>query len=68
MKRLIVTSLLVAGFAGNALAAEFFVVQGPDKKCTIVETRPTDSTMTIVSGKSFATREEATRQLQTCPK
>ena len=46
-----------------ALAAEYCVVRGPDKKCKVVETRPTDKTVVIVGDKAYVTREEATKQL-----
>ena len=60
---LLATALLVA-FAGSALAQEFFIVQGPDKKCKVVEKRPTEKTIVVLGDKAYVTREEAERQLK----
>jgi hypothetical protein len=38
-------------------------IRGPDKKCKIVETRPTDKTMVVVGDKAYVSREEATKQM-----
>ena len=54
---------LLVGATAPAFAAEFFIVRGPDKKCAIVETRPTDKTMVIVGGKAYVSRDEAQKQL-----
>jgi len=54
---------LVVGFATPALAAEYFVVRGPDKKCKVVETRPTDKTVVVIGNKAFVTRDEAEKQV-----
>lgn len=62
MKR-ILPVLLILGAATPAFAAEFFIVRGPDQKCKIVETRPTDKTMIVVGGKAYVTREEANKQM-----
>jgi hypothetical protein len=55
--------VLVIGFTVPAFAAEYYIVRGPDKKCKVVETRPTDKTITVVGDKAFVTRDEADRQL-----
>ena len=55
---------LIAGIATPALAAEYFVVRGPDKKCKIVETRPTDDTVVIVGDRAYVSREEADKQMK----
>ena len=55
---------LIVGIATPALAAEYFVVRGPDKKCKIVETRPTDKTVVVIGDKAYVTREEADKQLK----
>lgn len=54
------TAALVAA-ATPALSAEFYVVQDTStKKCTIVEKKPTVSTMVVVGdNKVYATRVEA---------
>jgi hypothetical protein len=38
-------------------------VHGADKKCKVVETKPTDKTVVAVVHKAFVTREEADKQL-----
>ena len=48
-----------------ALAAkEYFVVRGPDEKCKVVETRPTEKTIVVVGDKAYVTREEAEAQVK----
>jgi len=47
---------LVLSVATPAFAAEYYVVRGPDKKCKVVESRPTDKTMVVVGNKAFVTR------------
>lgn len=61
--KLFASAALLAAFATQAAAAEFYIVQdGSTKRCTIVDKRPTVKTETIVgeNGKVYATREEAT--------
>jgi hypothetical protein len=50
--------------ATPALAAEFFIVRGPDKQCRVVETRPTEKTITVIGDRAYVTREEAERQVK----
>ncbi|WP_439374066.1 hypothetical protein ACRQ5Q_30790 [Bradyrhizobium sp. PMVTL-01] len=64
MKLKIATAaLMVAAFSLPAFAAdEFYVVQDvKTKKCTIVDKKPTDASMTVVSpsGTVYKTRTEA---------
>jgi hypothetical protein len=54
---------LILGFAIPASAAEYYVVRGPDKKCKVVETKPTDKTIVVMGDRAFVSREEADRQL-----
>ena len=54
---------ILIGATAPAFAAEYYVVRGPDKKCKVVETRPTDKTMVVIGDKAYVTREEATKQL-----
>jgi hypothetical protein len=54
---------ILIGATAPAFAAEYYVVRGPDKKCKVVETRPSDKTMVVVGDKAYVTREEATKQL-----
>lgn len=50
--------------ATPALAAEFYIVRGADKKCRIVETRPTDKTVVVIGDKAYVTRDEAEKQVK----
>ena len=53
-------------FAQAASAAEFYVVRDTaTKKCTIVETKPTMTTTTIVDNGVFKTRTEAETGMKT---
>jgi len=53
-------------FAQTASAAEFYVVRDTaTKKCTIVETKPTMTTTTIVDNGVFKTRTEAETGMKT---
>ena len=54
---------ILIGATAPAFAAEYYVVRGSDKKCKVVETRPTDKTMVVIGDKAYVTREEATKQL-----
>jgi hypothetical protein len=50
------------------MAASFYVVQdATTKKCTVVDTKPTVATTTVVSpsGKVYTTRDEAEAALKT---
>ena len=62
MTKYILALIIAAGVVSPALA-DFYIVRGPDKKCKVVETRPTDKTMVVVGDKAYVTREEATKQL-----
>jgi hypothetical protein len=59
-------AMLVAA-ASPVLAAEFYIVQDTGtKKCTIVEKKPTVSTMVVVGGnKVYTTRTEAEGAVKT---
>lgn len=63
MRKFIVLASLVA-MASPAIAAEYYIVRGPDKKCRVVETRPTDKTVVVIGDKAYVTREEADRQVK----
>lgn len=50
----------------TASAAEFYVVRdAATKKCTIVDTKPTTTTTTIVDNGTFKTRTEAESGMKT---
>jgi len=52
---------LRAGAAPAFAGKGFYIVRGPDKKCTVVETAPmaTETTVTKVGKDVYVTREEA---------
>ena len=52
--------------AETAIAAEFYVVRdATTKKCTIVDTKPTTTTTTVVDNGTFKTRTEAETGMKT---
>ena len=67
--KLVIAAALVASFAAPAFAAdEFYVVQDvKTKKCTIVDKKPAESSMAIVSpsGTVYKTRAEAETGMKT---
>jgi hypothetical protein len=53
-------------FAQSANAAEFYVVRdATTKKCTIVDTKPTTTTTTVVDNGTFKTKTEAETGMKT---
>jgi hypothetical protein len=54
---------MVVTLAVPAIAAEYFIVRGPDKQCRVVEKRPTEKTMVVVGDRAYVTKEEATKQV-----
>jgi hypothetical protein len=65
--RVVLAAATIAAFATPALAQTFYVVQDTaTKKCTIVEQKPTVSTMVVVGdGKVYSTRAEAEGAVKT---
>ena len=63
MMRPLLALAIVAGVSAPAFSAEYYVVRGPDKRCRVVETRPTESTVVQVGPLAFVTREEAESQV-----
>jgi hypothetical protein len=63
MSRYALAGLLLMALAGTAIAQEFYIVRGPDKKCRVVEKKPTDKTVVVVGDKAYVKREEAEKQL-----
>ena len=62
MKKLILCGALAAFALGTqaASAAEFYIVRdATTKKCTVVDTKPTTTTTTIVDNGTFKTKTEA---------
>ena len=50
---------ILVGIAAPVFAADYYIVRGPDKKCKVVETRPTDTTIVVIGDKTYVTKEEA---------
>jgi hypothetical protein len=63
MIRYVLPVAFLIGATAPAFAAEFFIVRGPDKKCQIVEKRPTDTKMVVIGNKAYVTRDEAQKEL-----
>ncbi|MBR1090207.1 hypothetical protein JQ621_22305 [Bradyrhizobium manausense] len=67
--RIAAAALMVAAFSLPAFAAdEFYVVQDvKTKKCTVVDKKPTESSMTVVSpsGTIYKSRTEAESGMKT---
>jgi hypothetical protein len=55
---------MAVAIAVPAFAQEYYIVRGPDKKCRIVETRPTEKTIVVIGDKAYVTREEAEKQIK----
>ena len=59
-------ALAASAVAAPSIAAEFYVVRdATTKKCTIVDTKPTTTTTTIVDNGTFKTRTEAETGMKT---
>jgi hypothetical protein len=63
MLKYVLPFALAMGVAAPAFAADYYIVRGPDKKCKIVEKRPTEKTVTVIGHKAYVTREEADKQM-----
>jgi hypothetical protein len=64
MMKSLLAAAIIAGTAAPAFAAEYYVVRGPDKRCRVVESRPTESTIVQVGPMAFVTREKAEEQVK----
>ena len=67
-KFLMIGAMAVAAttFANSAMAAEFYVVRDAStKKCTVVDTKPTTTTTTIVDNGTYKTKTEAESGMKT---
>ncbi|MCC8954157.1 hypothetical protein H8B02_12040 [Bradyrhizobium sp. Pear77] len=68
MKKLIVCGALAAFALGTqaANAAEFYIVRdATTKKCTVVDTKPTTTTTTVVGDGVYKTKTEAESAVKT---
>jgi hypothetical protein len=59
MYKYVLVAAVLVGFSFPALAEKgFYIVRGPDKKCVVMDTAPTETTVRV--GKNvYVTREEA---------
>jgi hypothetical protein len=65
--RLTLAAIAIAAAATPALAQSFYIVQDTaTKKCTIVDTKPTTTTMVVVGdGKVYTSRAQAESAVKT---
>jgi hypothetical protein len=62
--RYALAGVMLVAFSGTALANFYIVQSTSDKKCTIVEQKPTDTKTTVVLGnKTYKTKAEAEKDL-----
>ena len=64
MTRYALLAVAAVVIATPALAAEWFIVRGPDKQCRVVEKRPAEKTIVVIGDRAYVTREEAERQVK----
>lgn len=71
MKKFLIAGALAAfaattAFAQTAVATDYYVVRdATTKKCTIVDTKPTTTTTTIVDNGTYKTKTEAETGMKT---
>jgi hypothetical protein len=71
MKKLFITSALAIFAMTSALAqtkvpTNFYVVRDPTtKQCSVVDTKPASSTITVVENGEFPTKEQAETTMKT---
>ena len=65
--KLLLAGAMLAAAAAPAFADSFWVVQGPDHHCQIVDKRPVAKEMTVVNpdGTTYTTRTEAEGAMKT---
>jgi hypothetical protein len=61
--KLLAATVAIAAFATPALADFWIVREGPTGRCTIVETRPTDTKIIVVGNKAYKVRADAEKEL-----
>src|ERR1051326_7094459 len=65
LKHLLAGSLAVAFVVPAVAADQYYIVRGPDKKCTVVEEKPTTTGVTVMGNTIFKTRSEAETSIKT---
>lgn len=60
-------AMLVATALPALAQTSYYIVQGPDRRCQVVDKRPTTKEMTVVNpdGTSYTTRIEAMNAMKT---
>jgi hypothetical protein len=53
MIKYVLTATILLSSVTAASAAEYFIVRGPDKKCKVVEKRPTEKTVVVVGHRAY---------------
>ncbi|MEA2938045.1 MAG: hypothetical protein QOC56_1549 [Alphaproteobacteria bacterium] len=61
--KLFATAAVLAMVATPALADFFIVREGPTGPCRIVDTRPSDTKIVVVGGKTYTVRTEAEKEM-----
>ena len=64
MLKYVVAIFVTLGVITPALAGEFWIVRGPDKKCIVVEKKPVEKTIVVIGDKAYVTKEEAEGQIK----
>jgi hypothetical protein len=59
LKYALATALMFAASTPGWSADEYYIVRGPDKKCTVVQEKPTTTTITVVGNTVYKSRSEA---------
>lgn len=63
---LLLAGTVLIALAGNAMADEYYVVRGPDHRCTVTTTKPADKTVvTQIGPMAFTTKEKAEDRIKT---
>jgi hypothetical protein len=66
MLKYVFAGALTVAVAAPALAAdEYYIVRNPDKKCIVVDKKPTTSTTVVVGNSVYTTRSEAESAITT---
>ena len=65
LKYLLAGSLMVVFVAPAWAVDEYYIVRNPDKKCVVVDKKPTTSTTVVVGNSVYKTRSEAETAVKT---
>jgi hypothetical protein len=59
-------AMLTVALITPALSQQFYIVQNPStKQCTVVEEKPTDTSVTVMGNRVFTSRSEAQSAIRT---